>query len=98
MIFILLLLSISILVLSLRKMALIEMDGNKTVKEEMKQNTKVLALGAPIVAALIVIPYLAWNLFGKSKGWDGAYILLGTSIITIVSSFIFYYKFRKYLH
>lgn len=48
-------------------------------------------LGVLIIFAMILIPYQVWVLTGSSHYFDAVYIIGGTTLITIIVSFTFYY-------
>jgi len=89
----LLILSMVILLFSLKKMTIIELNNkNKSVLQEIYYHVNLLLWGFPIVVTLLFIPYQTWILSGRSSDWDGVYIIFGTAIITILISFTIYYK------
>lgn len=91
----LLMIAIIVLLFSLRKMTIVEYSNNKkSFSQEINHNLKLLAWGFPMVVTLIFIPYQTWIFVGKSSDWDGVYIVIGTAIITILSSFTFYYRLK----
>ncbi|WP_227940405.1 hypothetical protein [Alkalihalobacillus deserti] len=90
--FILLITAILVLLFSLRQMTLIEKSTNNSDIQEIKQNISLLICGIPVIVALAFIPYQVWVLAGESNDWDGVYIIGGTAIVSIIISFVFYYK------
>lgn len=89
----LLILSMVILLFSIRKMSFIEKSkNNKSISQEIMYHVYLLLWGFPLVVTLLFIPYQTWILTGRSSGWDGGYILFGIAIITILISFTIYYK------
>ena len=89
---ILLVISIIILLFSLRQMTIMETSKKKSIIQEIKKNIVLLIWGIPLILALVFIPYQVWILAGKSNAWDGVYVISGTAFLTIIISFIFYYK------
>lgn len=96
--FFLLILTIAILLFSLLKMHTIEEKNYKSISQEIKHYIYLLMWGLPVVVTLLFIPYQMWILTGKSSDWDGVYIGMGTAIITILSSFIIYYRLKVKLN
>ena len=87
-----LIIAIFTLLFSMRKMSKMKQFKHDSTIKEVKQNIIALLWGIFILVALIVIPYQVWELTGKSQDWDGVYIIGGTALLTIVVSFVFYYK------
>ncbi|GGM18363.1 hypothetical protein GCM10011351_00190 [Paraliobacillus quinghaiensis] len=92
--FLLLIISIFLLLFALTKVSKVKYSKDASTLKEAKLNVISLLWGVVIIAAMIFIPYQVWTISGSSTYWDGAYILLGTGLITAIFSFIFYYKVK----
>ncbi|MBM7661097.1 hypothetical protein JOC85_001869 [Bacillus mesophilus] len=90
--FFLLILSILLLLLALTKVSKVKYSNSDSIFKDAKLNVISLLWGVLIIATIIFIPYQVWVLTGSSTYWDGAYIVLGTALITAIISFVFYFK------
>ncbi len=84
---ILLVLSLSVLLIIVRKMVTVEMRQRPSnISDEEKHNAILLLWGIGIMFLLLFIPYQAWQLAGSSRGWDGA-LIMGSSLMGSVLIF-----------
>ncbi|WP_430787254.1 hypothetical protein VBD025_15970 [Virgibacillus flavescens] len=90
--------AIFILLFSLRKISMIKYSKTDSSLKDSKQNVVSLLWGILVISAIIFIPYQVWVLTGSSHYWDGAYIIGGTALLTIVLTFVFYYKSTSRYH
>jgi hypothetical protein len=93
--YIFLAIAVLVLLFSLKKMIIIENRINKSVIQEIKQNINLLLYGIPTIIAMVYIPYQMWVLTGKSNDWDGVYVIVGSALITIIISYVYYYKKKR---
>lgn len=89
--FVLLLITITVLLFALRKVSKIRYFSKDSILKDAKKNVVSLMWGVLIILAMIRIPYHVWVLTGSSPYWDGAYIVFGAALLTIILSFTFYY-------
>lgn len=77
---------------ALTKLSKIRYSKDDSILKEAKLNIISLLWGVLIVTSMILIPYQVWVITGGSNYWDGVYIFLGTGLLSILISFIFYNK------
>ncbi|GAA0479660.1 hypothetical protein GCM10008986_00120 [Salinibacillus aidingensis] len=87
-----LLAAIFVLLFALKRLSMITFAEDDTVLKAVKHKALSLFWVVLIISAFIYIPYKVWVLTGRSHYWDGAYIIGGTALLTIIISFVFYYK------
>ncbi|QHS22396.1 hypothetical protein GWK91_05260 [Virgibacillus sp. MSP4-1] len=87
-----LLIAVFVLLIALKRLSMITFAEDDTVLKAVKHKALSLFWVILIISSFIYIPYNVWILTGRSHYWDGVYITGGTALITIITSFVYYYK------
>ncbi|NMH67946.1 hypothetical protein HF072_04005 [Bacillus sp. RO3] len=85
-----LVLALVLLLFTLRKMSSIGKTHPQSSLKEIKRNSKLLFWGVWYCFFFLLIPYQIWVITGSSSGWDGAYIIGGAAVFTVIMSFAYY--------